>query len=198
MSTTVDKDSSSGRARRIPAAETRARILETARTMFCRAGFDQLGVRELAAAAGVDPAIVIRLFGSKEALFAAAADGAFALEPPFDGPADGLGLRIARHLTGKVDEAPDGFDEFRFLLRSAASPTAAPILSAALHAGFVGPLARHLGGRDAEARAALLTACILGFATLRVALGSPALEEGEAGGLAERLGTVLQACLAPS
>jgi AcrR family transcriptional regulator len=196
LSTTVDKKVAAERARRVPAAETRARILASARRLFCQSGFDQLGVRDLAADAGVDPAIVIRLFGSKEALFAAVAEGAFTLEAPFDGPVDGLGLRIARHLTGKPeDTAPaDGFDEFRLLLRSAASPVAAPILSAALHAGFIGPLARHLGGAGAPVRAALLTAVILGFATLRVALGAPALEDD---GVANRLGAALQACLAP-
>ncbi|WP_394846432.1 TetR family transcriptional regulator [Pendulispora brunnea] len=191
MSTSVDK-----KARRVPAAETRERLLAAARTMFCQAGFDQLGVRELAASAKVDPAIVIRLFGSKEALFSAVAEGAFSLEEPFDGPLDGLGLRIAHFLTGKSDAEPtDGFDGFRFLLHSAASPIAGPILSKALHAGFIAPLAKHLGGRDASTRAALLTGCVLGFVTLRVGLGSPELDGAPAGRVAARLGAVLQACL---
>jgi len=183
----------------VPAAETRERIFGAARTMFCQAGFDQLGVRELAAAAKVDPAVVIRLFGSKEALFAAVAEGAFALEAPFDGPLEGLGLRIAQHLMGKIDAdevpADADFDEFRFLLRSAASPVAGPILSAALHAGFIGPLAKHLGGREAAVRAALLSSCVLGFVTLRVALGSPALDDAPPGRVTARFGAALQACV---
>jgi AcrR family transcriptional regulator len=175
----------------------RLRVLTAAGRAFCAAGYDHVGLREVAALAGTDPAIVVRLFGSKEALFTAVADDAFALEPPFDGPLDELGLRIARHLTGKSEPAAtEEFDEFRFLLHSAASPTAAPILSAALHAGFVAPLARHLGGPDAERRAALATACVLGFVTLRVALGSARLERG-ANAVITRLGAVLQACLAP-
>ncbi len=181
----------------MPAAETRQRILAAARRLFCQAGFDHVGVRELAAAAAVDPAVVIRLFGSKEALFAAVAADAFALEPPFDGPLEGWGVRIARFLTGKIDsletcEGPEAFDAFRFLLHSAASPVAAPILSASLHARFIGPLAAHLGGQEAAVQASLATACVLGFATLRVALTAPALETDAA---AARLGAVLQACL---
>ena len=181
----------------MPAAQTRVRIMAAARQLFCQAGFDQVGVRELAAAASVDPAVVIRLFGSKEALFAAVAADAFVLEPPFDGPLEGLGQQMAHYLTGKIEicDTPGGFDSFRFLLRSAASPVAAPILSASLHAGFIDPLARHLGGREAGARAALLSACVLGFATLRVALTSPALEEAMPDQVAQRLGAVLQACL---
>lgn len=186
MSTHVDKKP------RIPAAETRVRILAAARLAFCRAGFDQIGVRELAADAGADPAVVIRLFVSKEALFAAVAADAFGLEPPFDGPLAGLGIRIARFLTGKAEacDDPPAFDAFRFLLHSAASPVAAPILSRSLHESFIDPLARHLGGSDAPARAALLAATVLGFVTLRLALASPALE-----GATERLGACLQACL---
>ncbi len=194
MSTVVDKR---GRSRRVSAGENRAHILGGARLIFYHAGFDQVGVRELAAAAGVDPAIVIRLFGSKEALFSAAAEDAFELEAPFDGPLEGLGRRFADHMMSGAarDQAADRFDEFNFLLGSGASPVAGPILSAALHAGFVDPLARHLGGEDAAERAALLTACILGFATLKVALGAPALEPTASVRTRERLGALLQVCI---
>jgi AcrR family transcriptional regulator len=195
LSTHVDLKRKKKRAPRSSAVETRAKILASARIAFSQAGFDQLGVRDLAAAAGVDPAIVIRSFGSKEALFAAVAEGAFALEPPFEGPTSGLGVRIAEALTGKKDPPrADEFDEFGLLMRSAASPTAAPILSAALHAGFVAPLAKHLGGQDASMRAALITACVLGFSTLRIALGSPALEGAARARLVARLGAAIQAC----
>jgi AcrR family transcriptional regulator len=191
LSTGVDQ-----RRARVPATETRARILASSRPAFCQAGFDQLGVRELAAAANVDPAIVIRLFGSKEALFTEVAAGAFTLEAPFDNARDGLGLRVAKFLTGKL-EPQTGFDGLAFLMRSAASPTAAPILSAALETGFVGPLAKVLGGRDARLRAAMMAACVLGFSTLRVALGSPALDAAPRARIVARLGAVLQACVEP-
>jgi AcrR family transcriptional regulator len=175
---------------------SRERILAAARREFSRAGFDRLGVRELAAAAEVDPAMIIRSFGSKEALFAAVAQDAFSLDGPFEGPATDLALRVAEHLTQKLPEpAPDGFDEFQFLMRSAASPAAAPLLSAALHAGFVAPLAKRLGGKEAALRAAVLTACVLGFSTLRFALGSEPLERAARRRVTERLAAALQACL---
>jgi AcrR family transcriptional regulator len=191
LSTTVDLQSS--RPPRSTASATRAKVVAAARVAFSRTGFDQLGVREIAASAGVDPAVVIRLFGSKEALFAAVADGAFALEAPFEGHLAGLGLRIAKHLTGpKGAPGPDEFDELAFLMRSAGSPTAAPLLSKALHAGFVGPLARLLGGKDATLRAALMTACVLGYSTLRFSLGSPALDGAARARVAAQLGAMLQ------
>ncbi|MET0792327.1 MAG: helix-turn-helix domain-containing protein [Polyangiaceae bacterium] len=195
LSTAVDKSTPSKRPR-LSAAESRERILAAARREFSRAGFDQLGVRELAASANVDPAMVIRLFGSKEALFAAVAQAAFALDGAFTGSPAGLAQRVAAHLTQTLPEqSPTDFDEFQFLMRSASSPAAGPLLSAALHAGFVTPLAKLLGGKEAALRAALLTACVLGFSTLRFALGSEPLERAARRRVAERLAAALQACL---
>ncbi len=200
MSTTVDKDRIPKPRARSSAAETRERVLQSARIAFSRAGFDHVGIREIAGAAATDPAVVIRLFGSKEALFALVAEGAFGLEPAFERPLDGLGEAVARHLMAPLDQPyrPEGFDAFQFLLRSSTSPVAAPILSRSLHESFVTPLARRLGSPQAEARAALVTAYVLGFTTLRFALASPALDAASTEFLIARLGGAIQACLAES
>src|SRR5882757_6321658 len=193
MSTSVDK---SRRSPRLSAAESRARILAAARRGFTRAGYDTVGVREIAADAGVDPAMLSRLFGSKAALFAEIANRAFSLEPAFEGPLEGLGARVARHLLGPIEKPPSAeFDEFAFLLRSVGSPVAAPILSRALHAHFVGPLSERMSGEDAELRAALVTAYVLGFAVLRAALGSPVIDDGDPELIVARLGNAIQECL---
>ena len=52
------------------AAATRAAILNSARQAFARAGYDGVGVREIAEGAGVTAMLVNRYFGSKERLFA--------------------------------------------------------------------------------------------------------------------------------
>src|SRR6187399_3507962 len=56
--------------RRRDAAATRRAILTSARKAFARAGYDGVGVREIAAGAGVTAMLVNRYFGSKEQLFA--------------------------------------------------------------------------------------------------------------------------------
>lgn len=198
MSTDVDKKR---RAARVLAEQMRDRILGAARLAFTRAGYDSVGVREIAALVPVDPAMVPRLFGSKEALFTLAADAAFGLDPVFTGPLAGMGERVARHLSQPITPPrPDGFHEFAFLLRSVGSPAAAPILSAALHRSFIAPLSRLMSGPDAEARAALVTAHVLGFAILRAGLGSSLLEgakgEAAARGLARAIQESLDAPLA--
>ncbi len=164
---------------------------------FCEAGFDHVGVREIAARAETDAAIVIRLFGSKEALFQEVANSAFDLEAAFHVAPELLGQTIASFLLAPQKEiaAPDEFDAFRFLLRSATSPMAAPILSASLHANFVTPLARQLGHGEAEGKAVLITACVLGLATMRFALHSPSLQDDRAQTLRRSFAAAIQACV---
>jgi AcrR family transcriptional regulator len=53
-------------------SDTRERILVSARNLFARNGIDKTSIRAVAAAAGVDPALVHHYFGTKTQLFAAA------------------------------------------------------------------------------------------------------------------------------
>lgn len=54
------------------ASDARERILSSARELFAGNGFDNTSVRMVAAAAGVDSALVHHYFGTKQQLFAAA------------------------------------------------------------------------------------------------------------------------------
>jgi len=56
------------------ASDTRERILASAREFFARNGIDKTSIRAVAAAAGVDPALVHHYYGTKQQLFAAAID----------------------------------------------------------------------------------------------------------------------------
>ena len=56
------------------AAQTRADILSAARRRFGAEGYERTTLRAVAADVGVDAALVFRYFGSKQDLFAAAAD----------------------------------------------------------------------------------------------------------------------------
>ena len=53
-------------------SDTRDRILASARELFARNGISNTSIRAVAAAAGVDSALVHHYFGTKEKLFAAA------------------------------------------------------------------------------------------------------------------------------
>ena len=51
------------------AAETRRRLLQAARRLFAGANYVSVGIREIGAEAGVNPALISRYFGSKRNLF---------------------------------------------------------------------------------------------------------------------------------
>jgi AcrR family transcriptional regulator len=55
--------------RRPGTTETRQRIAAAAATQFAELGYDGATFRRIAAAAGVDPALVVHFYGSKESLF---------------------------------------------------------------------------------------------------------------------------------
>ena len=63
--------------------------------------------------------------------------------------------------------------------------------------GFIRPLSKRMNGADAETRAALVTAYIMGFAVLRAGLGSPALNRGNPELIVTRLGAAIQSCVVP-
>jgi AcrR family transcriptional regulator len=78
------------------ASDTRDRILVNARELFARNGIDKTSIRAIAAATGVDSALVHHYFGTKEQLFAAAInipiDPMTILVPLRDTPIEELGL----------------------------------------------------------------------------------------------------------
>jgi AcrR family transcriptional regulator len=193
---TVD-DNKSPRRRRTSSTDMRARVLTAAGRAFSRAGYDAVGIREIASAADTDPAIIIRLFGSKAELFAELAKHVFRDEEVFQGPLKSLGQRLAEHLMQPLPPSADDneIDHFQLMLRSAASLTAAPILSAALHNALVEPLGDRIGKIDGNSRAALIIAQVLGFSTLRFALGSPAIETADSAVFEKRLAKAIQTCL---
>ena len=145
------------------AAATRQAILDAARASFMCDGYEQVGVREIAGRAGVDPALVNRYFGSKEGLFTEAVASKFDLRALFDGDRATLGERLARHVLQKKSPG-DEYDPLVALLRSTSCEAPARMLREALLDGFVEPLAARLEGPDAVQRAELVGSTLAGIA----------------------------------
>src|ERR1022692_4880782 len=78
-------------------APARRAILAAARARFAAEGYESATVRAIAADAGIDASMVMRYFGSKEGLFAAAADIDLRLPSLKDVRRDRLGEVLARH-----------------------------------------------------------------------------------------------------
>ena len=150
---------------------TRAAILEAARALFSEQGYERATVREIAARADIDPAMVIRYFGGKDALFAEAADFDLAL-PALDAvEPDERGRALVRHFLRIWEEGGSGLP---LLLRSAASNSAAAERLRAVFAGQVAPaLAPVIGTPNAAERAGLIATQLLGLALCRYLVALP-------------------------
>jgi AcrR family transcriptional regulator len=79
-------------------SDTRERILVSARELFARNGIHKTSIRAVAAAAGVDAALVHHYYGTKEQLFAAAVripiDPMDVIGPLREVPVEELGYKI--------------------------------------------------------------------------------------------------------
>ncbi|MFF0339897.1 TetR family transcriptional regulator [Kribbella sp. NPDC004875] len=141
---------------------TEARILTAARRLFGEHGFDRTTIRAIAAAAGSDPGLVMRYFGSKEKLFAQAA------AVPADGPIEGSPDQIARQLTAALtekltDEPAAALAALRAMF---SHPEAAEEVRTAMTAQQR-QIAAQLPGEDAVVRSGVIGALTLGLVISR-------------------------------
>src|SRR3954469_18993992 len=100
--------SSSGRSGRRPGpTQTREAIAAAARNHFAGVGYDRTTIRSIAREAGVDPALVIRFHGSKEALFrevmALPPAPAEAIARLGEGPRESVGRRFAETVVALLE-----------------------------------------------------------------------------------------------
>lgn len=170
---------------------TRARILAAARNRFGNDGYERTTLRKVAADVGVDPAMVIRYFGSKEELFTAAADLTLNL-PDLTGA---RGADLAAALIPRFLEVWEQDGTFLALLRAAmSSPTAAARMRE-IFAAQVAPTAAAVAPDHPQERAALLGAFIIGMATSRCVLETPGLPEMSQQDLVRWAGPVIEQIL---
>jgi AcrR family transcriptional regulator len=150
------------------ASQTRADILSAARRRFGAEGYERTTLRAVASDVGVDAALVIRYFGSKQDLFAAAAD--FTIElPDLSGvdPDEVAGILLPRFFAVWEDET------FLALLRAAMT---SPVAAEALRRVFAEQVAPKLITATPDhpiQRIGLMGAFVIGLATTRYVLVNP-------------------------
>ena len=171
---------------------TKEAILEAGLRAFCEHGYDGVGLREIATAAGVTAVLVNRYYGTKEDLFSAAVDAAFGGDSPFSGDITTLATRFAKLLVAKTQHREGGSDGLLLLLRSAANPRAAEILKKAIEKSFAAPLQSRLEGESADLRAALFLAQIAGFQLMSQMIRLDALNKAGARRLAMLLARMFE------
>jgi AcrR family transcriptional regulator len=160
-------------ARRRDAQATSAAILEAAKAQFARLGYDRAALRDIAAEAGVDVALIKRYFGGKEALFTEALKASFRPDRLREWNRATFAAEIAEMMAGGAHTDEARAHGFQFLLRAATSPTTAPLLNVAVQERFLAPIGDWLGGEDAQARARVLAAAFIGFLVERLIRDAP-------------------------
>jgi len=168
---------------------TRAAILDAAQKLFAQHGHDRTTVRDIAAKASIDPALVIRYFGSKDELFVRAA--AFDLRMPDLSKVKRS--QIGDTLIRRFLELGEGFTGMTVLLRSAASNDYAASRVRELFAAQVLPAFARVGSRaDAAERAGLVASQLLGLALCRYILKIPPVAEMSAEEIVKHTGPTIQ------
>ena len=171
------------------AAATRAAILESAIRNFARAGYDGVGVRDIAADAGVTAMMVNRYFGSKEQLFAEAVEVSFTPPAVVGTDATTLPHDAAAALVERTSPDAPPLDPFLIMLRSVSSPAAVAIVRAAIERHVGARLARQLPGPGSEIRTEVMLSAIAGILLMRRVINTRALDEADN----DQLVTVLEA-----
>ncbi|NUT33798.1 MAG: TetR/AcrR family transcriptional regulator [Hamadaea sp.] len=168
----VGKRSSGRTGRRPGSPDTREAILAAARRQFAERGFDGGTVRQIAADAGVDPALVHHYFGTKEQLFLAT------VQVPIDprqlvaivaeGGKDNVGENLLRTFLG-VWDSPVGTAGAALLRSAMSSEWTARLLREFLLTQILRRIGKMLDLDPAEAptRAALVATQIAGLAMMR-------------------------------
>lgn len=157
--------------RKRDAEATRGAILEAAKGQFARLGYDRAALRDIAAEAGADVALIKRYFGGKEALFTEALKASFHPDRLREWDRRTFAREIATMMAGDAHADEARAHSFQFLLRAATSPTTAPLLNVAIQERFLAPIRDWLGGDDALARARVLAAAFIGCLVERLVRG---------------------------
>lgn len=115
---------------------TRAAILTAARERFAADGYERATIRAIAADAAIDPAMVMRYFGNKEKLFAAAAEFDLRL-PDLSGlPTDEVGAALTNHFLDRWEDD----ESLKALLRASVTNEIAAERMRELFAAQLGPV----------------------------------------------------------
>ncbi len=177
---------------------TRAKILDIATMLFVERGYEEVGLREIAAKAGVTAAMINRYFGTKEALFVELIGDTFLFTEMLEGPRSEFGHKIATTLLqpyGPFESRcaeEEHFKMLQIIIRSAATGGAPLQIQEILDKQLWQPLIDYLGGKNPHERAELIVATIIGFVLMNRKVHSQSQKKSQPQVLASLLATAIQ------
>lgn len=165
-------------------------ILAAARERFATDGYEKATIRGIAADVGIDPSMVMRYFGNKEALFGAAAEFDLELPDLTEVPTEQLGAALATHFVERWER--DG--ALLILLRVGVTNEAVAERMRTIFAAQLGPVVAKATGDapDTPVRAGLAASQVLGMALCRYVLAFPPLAAMSGPQIVDWIGPTLQ------
>jgi AcrR family transcriptional regulator len=165
---------------------TEARILAAASSLFVEAGYERATIRGIARAAGVDAGLVMHYFGSKQELFQRVTHAS----PPQElaGTPEEVSEQILARLADSLATEP--VQSLAMLRSMLTHPEAAEAVREGA-AQYRAQISRSIPGADADLRAELVSAVILGVVVSRHLLKSGGLTGADP----EQIIDLLRPCL---
>jgi AcrR family transcriptional regulator len=186
--------------RRPGPSSTREDILRAARRRFADHGYDRATFRNIAADAGVDPALIVQFFGSKQDLFVAATQPPVTLAELSEQSGTGDPAQAGRRLAGLLMSWLEDDDVRQAMIariRSSATEPAAAELVRQMIAGQLAGFAPLIRGDQPDVRASLVAAQFLAVVWMRHVVPLEPLASMPGEEVAEWLGRGFQAFLGP-
>src|SRR5690242_6109540 len=194
MSSAQDKRS----GRRRGASGTREQIAASAREKFAELGYERATFRAIGAAAGVDPALVVHFYGSKQQLFREVMqlprDVSDALVRIADGPRKQMGRRLAELVLASLESSTTSPIVLGRIRSASSHPEAAALVRETVTRDL-SALTSAVGGDRPDARAVLIGAHVVGIALARYVVQVEPLASLETEDVVELIAPTFQAYL---
>ena len=182
--------------RRPGPSSTRAEITTAAARRFAVAGYDATSLRQVAADASVDPALVRRFFGDKEQLFTEVAsaliDPERAVAAVAGGPPEAAGERLLRYFLSLLGDVSRPGPLLGVIRSAVTSEHAAGLLRRLLAEQVLREIAVSFPSGRPEFGAALAASQLVGLAVARYAVRLPPLTAADTEELVSAIAPVLQ------
>ncbi|GGS11838.1 hypothetical protein GCM10010252_58820 [Streptomyces aureoverticillatus] len=185
---------SPGPARR-DAEATKAAIVRAARHLLARHAHTDITLKAVAERAGVSPPLVLKYFGSKDALFAQVLSFEADAEAVLDAPLEGLGRHMVQHLL--TSQAERGADPILRIVYAPLHREHGYMLRSNFRTQVVRRLGERLPGPDAGLRAELAVGMLLGLGVMYGIARGPVVRSTAIAEITDRYAPAVQACLTP-
>ena len=171
---------------------TRDRILEAAKRIFGRDGFDHATIRAIAAEADINPAMVMRYYGNKDALFVAATNFQPDVSALAKVPRSQLGETIVRRMLDTWENPESGPGRRAMLLTSLSNETARIKFSGQFMEVYRKMLAPAGASKSSEIAIALIASQVIGLLVTRYIMPASPISSLSREQLIREVGRTLQ------